>query len=149
VVCLAVIVCLCVCAVVCDVTACCEKSGPFASTCTADECVGPMILCPTTKPPTPTMTPTNTTVKPTATRTTIRPPVTNTTVTKPPTSTAKPTPIPTTIEGNCFVSANDCPSGQECVPLRASNFYPYDWNPRGVCKPINYNCTMWQVCIAG
>jgi hypothetical protein len=108
---------VCVHAVVCDKTACCEKSGPFANTCTVDECAAAVISsCPPTPP----------TDKPTI---------------------PSPTKAPTTVlEGNCFVTANDCPSGQECVPLREASYDALlDWNPRGNCKPISYTCSMWQV----
>jgi hypothetical protein len=78
------------------------------------------------------------TPKPTVTIPTAKPPITSSTVTQGPT---------TPLEGDCDVNANDCPSGQECVPLRAATHNDFPYNLRGVCKPINYTCAMWQVCV--
>jgi hypothetical protein len=64
----------------------------------------------------------------------------------PPPSTSPTTPP---YNGNCDVNRNNCPSGQECVPLPTA--YPYDWSsaPRGSCKAIDYSCRIWQVCRIG
>ena len=63
------------------------------------------------------------------------------------TTAPPPTKPPTTVlEGNCDVMANNCPSGQECVPIVSTTVIGYNmFNPRGVCKPISYTCSMWQV----
>lgn len=65
-----------------------------------------------------------------------------------PTSPMPPkTVIPTTIPGggDCFVFANNCPSGMECVPNESSWFGSFSDQPRGNCKPIDYTCDIWVV----
>ena len=66
----------------------------------------------------------------------------------PPTTTTAPAKT-TTLEGDCYVfsSKSECQSGYECVPLASPSidFMISDLDPRGLCKPINYSCAIWQV----